>query len=181
MTNNIKKDIEKWTLDFVEETHPVTGYPICPYAKKARMDNQTKIEVHTKGRLIEFLENLVDKNYPSDTITIVAAKPRYLYHPTLDKQILELNKRIIPKNLFIQGGIAKHTKSKFKTLIQGSYYFCVINKLYPVLKGADALTKTNYYATWSDEHFKRVVDNRNKLVYNVLQENNLSLEDIKDI
>ena len=177
----IKQDIENWLLDFVEPVHNKTGYPICPYARKARLDEQVEIAVHTQGKLINFLEELVSKNYPSNKITIVAAKPRYLYHPRLDLQLTQLNEKIIPQNLFIQGGIAKHTRSKFRTLIQGSYYFCVINKLYPVLKGADALSKTSYYSTWSAEHFAHVVENRNKLVSKVLKEHNLTTKDIKDI
>jgi hypothetical protein len=182
----IIKDIKNWLIDFIEVENEFydNKYAVCPYAKSARLKGQVKIKVHDKGSVYDLINNTIVNDYKEFTkqITIIVCRPSFFYNFYLDSKIENINKNIIPRNLIIQHGVAKETKSKFRSLIRGNYYIIIINKVTDVIDAANTLAeKTDFYSYWSTDHYQHVVGARNQLINDVLTEHNLTLNDLKDL
>ena len=68
------------------------------------------------------------------------------------------------RNVFLNTGVAKTTKSRFPGSASKDPYFIVIaNSLAAVLVGAESLAKSNYYENWPAAHYAHVVERRARL------------------
>ena len=141
------KKIEKYLIEFVEkESEVFSGYPVCPFAKKERVDNKIKF-VTTSFKSIKaesVLAEAVDfLNQPYSTLLFISDdKPSYIETKYFFKCIATLlkdrcniflfheeDKRIYgglytrrSPEPFIMVGYKKHIKHKKKQLLKTKYY-----------------------------------------------------------
>jgi hypothetical protein len=67
-------------------------------------------------------------------------------------------------DLYAQIGSAIKTKSKYSGLFEtGPYGIVIINRLSDILNGHQSLLKTDYYKSWSKEHYDAVVTRRQEV------------------
>jgi hypothetical protein len=141
------KSIEDFLINFIEkETDVFSGYPVCPFAKKERVDNKIKFvttgfkTIHAENVLAEAVDFL---NKPYSTLLFISNdKPSYietkyffkciatllkdrcnifLFHEEDKRSYGGLYTRRSPEP-FIMVGYKKHIKYKKKQLLKTKYY-----------------------------------------------------------
>jgi hypothetical protein len=124
------------------------------------------IQVWQQGSYYRFAEQWAldmqsNSNY---TVRILVFPHRMKYHFWMKKQIANLNKKIVAKDLYAQIGSAIKTHSQYPGMLeQGPYGIVIINRLSDILNGHQSLLKTDYYKSWSAEHYDAVVTRRQNI------------------
>ena len=165
----IKQDIYDWVVNYIEANHAFYDYkfPPCPFAKAARLKGMLDIQVCEQGSYYNFAEKYVtsmstDTNF---TVRILVYPHSLKYRFWMKKQIAKLNTKIVGMDLYAQIGSAIKTKSKYPGLLEtGPYGIVIINRLSDILSGHQSLLKTDYYKSWSDQHYHAVVTRRQGIV-----------------
>lgn len=164
----VKHDIENWTREFVEASNEFYGgnFPVCPYARHARIKGQTTCQIYKGGSVKHFIEESVEKLLDDDTTKqmLIVLPPITKWYPGMDKFIYTLNKRIIPLNYFAMRGSANGCRNSFPGFInRGEYQLIGLNTLDKVLEGVEYLKKQGYYKNWSETHYNDIVVERQKM------------------
>jgi hypothetical protein len=161
-------DIEDWTINFVESSNEFYGekFPVCPYARSARLNGESYKVVYQAGSVKEFIRkhafNLV--NDSKHTVMLMIFPPRVKWYPRIYKFIQLLNQELIPVDYYALGGLAVGTRSAYPGLFNRSEYFVVgVNKLSNVLPSVESLRDAGYYDKWSDKHYDAVVVRRQQM------------------
>jgi len=162
---NIEHDIWEWLKNYIEVEHKFYDYkfPVCPFAKAARLKGTVLVKVYNARNIKEFIqssvrETIADKEH---NIYIMIMPPRTRWTLGLRKMINALNKEIMSQGYFIQMGNAVNTNSLYPGWFnQGNYFAVFLNQLEPVLDGNRYLITTDYYSYWSKKHYKDVVIRR---------------------
>lgn len=169
-TNNvlekIKIDIKSWTIDFVEASNEFYGgkFPVCPYARQARIKGETTYAIYPGGNLKQFIQNSVnllleDKEF-KQMLIVMPPSSKWVFG--IDRLILDINKRIIPLNYFAMKGNAIGTTSSYPG-IGGEYQLIGLNTLDKVFEGVEHLKKKGYYKNWSKKHYNDIVVKREEM------------------
>lgn len=168
-TNNVieqvQKDIDHWVKTFVEESNEFydNRFPVCPYARSARLANESTVQVYDGSGVKKFISEkqqwLID--HDQYFVMLMIFPTRVGYYPGIKKFIKETWKSTVPEDYFSLGGFANHTKCAFPGLLNnGEYYVIGMNKLSKVLPAVEILKKKGYYDYWSAEHHKDIVEIR---------------------
>jgi hypothetical protein len=158
-------EMKDYMMNVLEKSHPTFGnLPICPFAKKFRVENKIEFQVYP------FAEADLDRE--SDLLKLIDAfhqNPQFevllVIHPqvsamtpiTLEHWTQQLCQIIQPLNLIAYGG---HPKDSFN--IDGLYtrrepYMNFTVQTKGKLKWAsDLLQHTGYYQNWSPENLNAV-------------------------
>ncbi len=177
LVNQIEQDIWTWLTDYIEVEHKFYDYkfPVCPYARAARIKGTVSVKVYQSGSIKEFVKSTVAETIadPKHNICIIIMPPRARWTLGLRTMIDNLNKEIMGQDYFIQIGNAVNTNSLYPGLFnKGNYFAVFLNQLTPVLEGYKYLLTTDYYSYWSKKHYKDVVVSRQK-TYNAFLKNKL--------
>jgi len=164
----IIQDIKNWLINYIEVNHEFYNYklPPCPYAKTARINGTVDICVwqneNIKKFILEEVQSLKDNKKFNVKIMVFPAKMRWYFH--IHHYIKKLNNQLVLQDYYAQIGRAIDTKSKFNEILKNNPYFIIIvNKLSDVMDGQHALSKTQYYLSWSPGHYNDVVVRRQNL------------------
>jgi hypothetical protein len=166
--NIVETDIWEWIKDYIEVPNKFYDYkfPVCPYAKAARLKGVVTVKAYEQGDIKEFIAQSVRELVadPKHEIVVIAMPPRKKFTWGIKSLIENLNIEIIPQGYYSQYGVAVKTKSKYPGLFNsGKYFVVLVNKLEPVLEGHKALLKTDYYTPWSTKHYDAVVTRRQEM------------------
>ena len=66
----ISNNIESWTVNFVEASNEFYGgkFPVCPYARQARIKGETTYAIYPGGNLKQFIQHSVDQLLADDKL-----------------------------------------------------------------------------------------------------------------
>ena len=168
-TNNItelvRQDINDWIVNFVEASNEFYGhkFPVCPYARAARLRQESTVCVYESGSIREFIWTSITDNLLSNKYKVILCvlPPRAQWLLKFDRYVAGLNKKIIPHDLYALLGQALGTISKYPGLLNsGPYCVLGVNKLSAVLPAVESLKSAGYYDNWSDQHYKDIVELR---------------------
>jgi hypothetical protein len=167
-TEIIKQDIYDWVVNYIEANHEFYNhrFPPCPFAKSARLKGMLDIQVWEKGSYYDFV-----KQYAGDmetntnfTVRILVFPHSLKYRFWMKNSIAKLNEKFVAMDLYAQIGSAIKTKSQYSGLLEtGAYGIVIINRLSDILSGHQSLLKTDYYKSWSKEHYDAVVTRRQEI------------------
>jgi len=165
----VGNDIWDWIKNYIEAKHEFYDYkfPICPYAKSARLEGIFDIKVFSSGNVKKFInDNIIgltkDTKY---TMRGLVMPPRTRWNFGVKRLINKLNNKLISQGYYIQFGTAKMTNSKYPGFFnKGPYFVLLINKIDRILDGHKQLLKTDYYKDWPKEHYDAIVVRRQKLI-----------------
>lgn len=167
-TNDIKQDIQNWLVNYIEENHKFYDYkfPPCPFARSARLRGLIDIKIYESGGIRDFirthLKELIDDSEHEICLMVFPPYVKWLFY--IKWFIFNLNKKIVKLDYYAQFGTALKTESKYPGILIGNPYFIVIvNKLSDVLRGQQALEKTDYYKPWANHHYEAVVVRRQQI------------------
>ena len=165
----VRKDIDYWIENFVEESNEFYDYkfPPCPYARSARLKNESTVHVYDGSSSVrQFIKDKVNWliNHDQYFVHLMVFPTRVAYYPGIHRFIKNLNKEIIPQDYFGLGGFAPGTTCKYPGLLNNKNYFVIgTNKLSKVLPAVEVLKSKGYYKDWSNKHYKSIVTTREQM------------------
>ena len=165
--DRIELDIWKWITDFVAAKSPFYDgrFAPCPYAAGALHSKSVDVKAWSSGDFRKFVRDHSQQMHevPHLTTRVMIFPPRAQRAWGLLQFVEGLNAELIPHNVFLNTGIAKTTVSRYPGSSGEPYFVVIANSLDAVLKGADALTRTNFYDHWPKRQFDIVVNRRERL------------------
>ena len=145
--NQFKEKFLKWTEEFIELKQP-NGFPICPYARQARLNNEIQF-VDVRENIDRCISALNLKKYMI-AICWLGDEPIYT-QKYINQKVEDFNTDPRNKNLLF---FLSNTES-------GAFVKNFTNCIFVQIK-SDILTKrehlktTNYYDTWPAEYYKYI-------------------------
>ena len=167
LQEKVVEDLWSWIREFVAVPNEYYGgkFAPCPYAFSALAAESVAVAAWERGDarnfVIEKSKELVENS--NLTTFVIALPPRFQSAFGFSDFIESLNRELIPRNVFLNTGVAKTTQSRYPGSNGQPYFIVVANSLDGVMKGASALRRTGYYKDWPPEHFELVVVRRDRL------------------
>jgi len=163
----IEQDAWTWIREFVAVPNEFYGdkFPPCPYARGALLAQTVDVAVWQAGDFRRFIREQAFglRDAPKLTTRVMILPPRAQWAWGICDHVEALNAELIPDDVFLNTGVAKTTRSRYPGSPDEPYFIVVANRLEPVLKGAQALQRTDYYKDWPSAHYDIVVDRRARL------------------
>lgn len=157
----IQQDIAQWIETFVEVPHPsLGGWSPCPYAKKARLEQDFDIRVGmdpyfdlvnlahdglNNKSVIIFVYDPVEWPYEQFAFSLKVANENYL----LKQDILALEDH--PEDPEIVNGVSMN---------QGTYALALVQSLSDLNQKAKLMAKQGFYDTWPEEYLQALFQHR---------------------
>jgi hypothetical protein len=137
----------------------------CPYAQSALSAKSVDVVAWESGDFKSFIRAQAEqmRGMPDLTTRVVGLPPRAQSAWGVSTYVESLNAEFIPDNVFLNQGIAKSTVSRYPGSSGRPYFIVIANSLGAVLKGADALKRTDFYENWPAGHFELVVERRERM------------------
>ena len=173
IASQVEQSVWSWIENYIEVNNKFYDYkfPVCPFAKKARIDGIVTVKAWEQGSYKDFISNTANALIanPDKHICVMVLPPRAKWTWGMPTLIEQLNAMAIPQGYFLQYGMAVATNSLYTGLFNsGEYFVVMINQLKPVLDGHKSLLRTDYYKNWTKDHWNTVVVRRQEL-YNKYQ------------
>ena len=163
----IEEDAWTWIRQFVTVPNEFYDFKFapCPYAKGAIADQAVDVAIWLEGDMRRFIHEqaIGMRDARNLTTRVMVFPPRAQWAWGLSEYVETLNTNLIPHNVFLNTGVMRTTQSRYPGSPADPYFMVVANSLEAVLKGADALDRTNYYKDWPRSHYRIVVERRNRL------------------
>ena len=156
----ITEDILSWAIEHIE---PKRGkFPICPYAKQARLNNEIKIVEVEKAE--NFLQEVITEagglHENRLKLIILACSDMQITPDTLNDYTHALNHVYVPLNTYLMASYPEDEQEEF---MEGEWepdneFFMVLIQPFKELEDASAhLEKIGYYNNWSQEYYTDTV------------------------
>ena len=159
----VKEDIISWAIDHVEKKGK--KFPICPYAKQARLNKQVKIVIVDKCD--DFLEEVCNEAgvlfEQGLKLIILACSDMKITADDLNNYIHALNHVYVPLNTYLMASYPEDEQEEF---MEGDWepdneFFMVLIQPFSELEEASAhLESIGYYNNWSQEYYTDTVELR---------------------
>jgi len=180
----IKEDVRLWSKHYLEIPNKhLGGYPACPFAKMAWL--QDKVQIEIKPKFLSYKKELNDHIYTLDFAVkeiLIFCDPFYSYTPNQFHQITEeyndkYNKIDMYFMSFHPHNPATTEDQAFLVEPEGhapaitsdlKYSMMLVQKFSQLQEASDKLHKQGYYKKWPREYYEDVVGSR-KLKYNKIK------------
>jgi hypothetical protein len=162
--DEIASDIWGWIHEFI--TVPNAFYQgkfaPCPFARQALSGQTVDVAVWRSGGVRQFIRRhafgMLEERKLTTRVMVLPPRPAPAF--SLQKFVDDLNRNLIPENVFLNPGLAKGTRSRYPQSPHGPYSIVVANDLGAVLRGSEALHRTEYYDRWPEAQYEFVVRRR---------------------
>jgi hypothetical protein len=165
--DDVAADIWTWMREFVAVKNDFYGgkFPPCPFALRALVGQTVDVAAWTAGDIKVFIRQQATDMSASHKLTtrVMAFPPRTQFAWGISEFVESLNVELIRHNIFLNTGVAKTTVSRYAGSLGKPYFIVVANSLDAVLRGAEALQRTDYYEEWPTSHFQIVVGRRDRM------------------
>lgn len=163
----VEQDLWAWIHAFVTTPNEFYHHKFapCPYARGAVVGHTVDVVPWQAGDVRRFIREqaIGMRDTPTLTTRVMAFPPRTQRAWGLSEFVETLNGELVPDGVFLNTGVAKTTTSRYPGSGGSPYFIVVANSLGPVLKGSQALQRTDYYKDWPREHYEIVVERRARL------------------
>ena len=162
----IKEDILSWSKDFLEIPNKhLNNFPVCPYAKKTRLDNHINIIEHNDSET--FLDVVVkESNNFKGKISIVACSDLSLTADELADYVHALNIVFVPKDVYLMASHPEDFDEEIDFLqdtaweSHNDFLMVLIQSFDELEEASESLKKINYYNNWNEDYFNGTVEKR---------------------
>ena len=162
----IKEDILSWSKDFLEIPNKhLNNFPVCPYAKKTRLDNHINIIQHNDSET--FLDAVVkESNNFKGKISIVACSDLSLTADELADYVHALNIVFVPKDVYLMASHPEDFDEEIDFLqdtaweSHNDFLMVLIQSFDELEEASKSLKKINYYNNWNEDYFNGTVEKR---------------------
>lgn len=154
--DNIVEEIKNWITNFVEIKTPIFGnMPVCPFAKKERINNKINYVVTDLSDVNNIINKINENNFIDKTTLILIDT-----HNKIDLiQKEEFENKI---NTICDNNWAVYCLANENFNVDGfytrtnKYPIVIITLLSEVIKAENGLWNTRYFSKWSEDNFKRL-------------------------
>lgn len=169
MPKTISEDIIDWSINFVEKkSDKLDEWPICPYAKQARLKNQVEIiEVKdSEDYLLEVVKQARTIKNKDKKLIIVACGDMTIPVDDLSNYITALNHTFVMDDVYLMPFHPDDDGEEEVEFLEGEYepeneFFMVLIQPFKELEEASGhLHKKGYYKNWNKEYYQDTVIKR---------------------
>ena len=180
----IKEDVKLWSKHFLEVSNKhLGGFPACPFAKKAWLDNKVEVEIKIKNyHYKKELNELIYKLDFNEKEILIFCDPYYSYTPNKLHEITETyNDKYNKINMYFMSfhphNPATSQDQAFLVEPEGKvpevesdlkYSMMLVQKFSQLEEASDKLKRLGYYKKWPNEYYKDVVETRRNR-YNLIK------------
>ena len=172
----IKEDVRLWSKHFLEVPNKhLGGYPACPYARMAWIQDKVQVEVKTK--FLSYKKELNEYIYTLDfniKEILIFCDPFYSYSPNKFHEMTEeYNDKYNKNNMYFMSfpphNPATTEDQAFLVEPEGhvpdvgnnlKYSMMLVQKFSQLQEASDKLRKQGYYKKWPREYYEDVVESR---------------------
>jgi hypothetical protein len=159
--NTVKRDIERWIVDFVEVKNPALGgWPPCPYARKARLDQDFDVRLGLTP--IHDLIQISKNGLGGKSVVAIAYDPTDISHEELSSAIFMMNQQfLLPNDLL---ALEDHPDDpeivNGVSMNQGTYALALVQCLSDLDQKATLVARKGFYDAWPEEYLEVLFENR---------------------
>jgi hypothetical protein len=157
----VQADIEQWITDFVEIKNPALGgWPPCPYARKARLENDYEIRLGLAP--IHDLIKISKNGLGGKSVIVIAYDPTQHAHEEFNHALDIANKEfLLPKDLLaLEDHPADPEIVNGITMNQGTYALALVQSLSDLDAKAKTMAAKGFYDTWPEEYLEILFQHR---------------------
>jgi len=161
----VKKDINEWIINFVEVPESLlNGFSPCPYARKARLDNQVDIRIGNTP--LDDLITLAYDGLGKFSVIVLAYDPLEYCHDDFHHQLEVANTyHLLPQDIIVlDDHPADQEIVNGVCMNQGRYALALVQRLSELNDKAASIAKNGFYNNWPEPYlqtlFKHRVDPR---------------------
>ena len=163
---SIKEDIISWSKDFLEIPNKhLNNFPVCPYAKKTRLDNHINIVEHNDPST--YLEAVIKEadNFKGK-ISIVACSDLSITADELADYIHALNYVYVPRDVYLMASHPEDFDEEIDFLqdtaweSHNDFLMVLIQSFDELEETSTSLKKIGYYDNWNEDYFSGTVEQR---------------------
>jgi hypothetical protein len=159
--DQVKQDIEKWIVDFVEVPHPALGgFPPCPYARGARLKQSYDIFIGSDPYFD--LKNRAKYGMGNKEVIVYVYDPKEWSHDLFASSLDQANREFLlaadilaledhPDDVEIVNGICMN---------QGTYAMALVQSLSDLDTKAQFMAKRGFYDTWPEDYLTGLFQHR---------------------
>lgn len=159
--DQVKKDIEKWIVDFVEVPHPALGgFPPCPYARSSRLKQSYDIFIGSDPYFD--LKNRAKYGMGNKEVVVYVYDPKEWSHDLFASSLDQANRDFLlaadilaledhPDDVEIVNGICMN---------QGTYAMALVQSLSDLDTKAQLMAKRGFYDTWPEDYLTGLFQHR---------------------
>jgi len=158
---DVKHNIEKWIVDFVEVPHPALGgWAPCPYARKARLDQDFEVKLGLAP--IHDLVQISKKCLGGKSVVIIAYDPAEYSYEEFSRALDIANREfLLPNNLLaLEDHPADPEIVNGVVMNNGTYALALVQSLSDLNEKAQLVARKGFYATWPEEYLTPLFKHR---------------------
>jgi hypothetical protein len=155
MTTECKDFLSNWIITFLSTPQEIlSGYPPCPYARKALVENKINFVSSTNYSDV-ILEEVTNWNNLFDVLLVECGN--------VDKDQFVNDVANINNKLLVKGFVALEDHVEIEEPLQhldfrnGKYNIILVQRLDKINQAGASLKKLGYYNNWSDDMIDSVV------------------------
>lgn len=154
-----KKDIEQWIVDFVEKPTPLlNGWPPCPYARQARINNKVDIRQGCFNPIDDLKQ--VDMG-DLDVIAYVYGRERWPADEFNELVKIANMVHLSSQGLFALADHPDDTESVLGVVMnQGTYAIVFVQDLAKLNHFAKILADKGFYKDWPEDYLQVLFEGR---------------------
>lgn len=157
----VKQDIERWIVDFVEVKNPsLGGWPPCPYARKARLENDFTIRTGVNPYFD--LLNVARDGLSGKSVLILVYDPVEFPYTQFSSDLKAANEEaLLSKDLL---ALEDHPEDKEIVngvcMNQGTYALALVQSLSDLNAKAKVMAAKGFYNAWPEEYLEMLFQHR---------------------
>lgn len=160
LLDQVKQDIQKWLLDFVEQPHPALGnWPPCPYARKARLDGTLDIRLGTDPT--QDLNGIMNQGMGPWEVIAFVYNPHQVDAIELSSAVTAQNPLLAKLNMI---ALEDHPQlpevANGVRFNQGQYALIFVQGLAKLNEAAHALARQGFYSDWPESYLENLFAHR---------------------
>jgi hypothetical protein len=155
----IKSNLHEWLINFVEQPNNKLGnWPVCPYARKARLDNKFKIIFNLSTDFTESIFRSKKLLEEHNDVVIVCFDHSLISAQYIQQFVNISNQLLMKENIVI---LEDHPDApEYVNGICMNFGKCgllLLQKLSNLNEASNQLKAKGYYDYWDDQSYKEVV------------------------
>jgi hypothetical protein len=157
----VKADIERWLVDFVEVKNPALGgRPPCPYARKARLENDYTIRVGVNPYFD--LLNVARDGLGGRSVLILAYDPNEFFYAQFNSDIQAANEEVLLRNdlLALEDHPGDPEIVNGVSMNQGTYALALVQSLSDLNTKAKIMAAKGFYDAWPEDYLEALFQHR---------------------
>ena len=159
--NTVKKDIEQWIVNFVEVKNPALGgWPPCPYARKARLENDYEIRVGV-NRYFDLL-NVAKDGLGGKSVLVLVYDPTEFSYAQFNSDLQAANEEVLLCNDML--ALEDHPEDKEIVngvlMNQGTYALALVQSLSDLNDKAMIMAAKGFYNSWPEDYLQALFQHR---------------------